>query len=86
MHAIEADLEELYGYHAGEDMSLPAVAIMEEPDIFQEGAKLEYAGRIAACQIQARGLRLKAASPGVSMSTSEPRKRERPSWTCTESS
>jgi formate dehydrogenase subunit beta len=31
MHAIEADLEELYGYHAGEDMSLPAVAITEEP-------------------------------------------------------
>lgn len=32
MHAIEADLEELYGYHAGEDMSRPAVAIMKEPD------------------------------------------------------
>jgi formate dehydrogenase subunit beta len=32
MHAIEADLEELYGYHAGEDMSLPAMAIMDEPD------------------------------------------------------
>ncbi len=31
MHAIEADLEELYGYHAGEDMSLPAVSITEEP-------------------------------------------------------
>jgi len=33
MHAMEADLEELYGYHAGEDMSLPAVAITEEPDM-----------------------------------------------------
>ncbi|MGD0951179.1 MAG: Coenzyme F420 hydrogenase/dehydrogenase, beta subunit C-terminal domain [Methanotrichaceae archaeon] len=32
MHAIEADLEELYGYHAGEDMSLPVMAIMDEPD------------------------------------------------------
>ncbi len=32
MHAIEADLEELYGYHAGEDMSLPAVANTEEPE------------------------------------------------------
>jgi formate dehydrogenase subunit beta len=31
MHAIEADLEELYGYHAGEDMSMPAVSITEEP-------------------------------------------------------
>ena len=31
MHAIEADLEELYGYHAGEDMSLPVKAIMNEP-------------------------------------------------------
>ena len=32
MHALEADLEELYGYHAGEDMSLPVMAIMDEPD------------------------------------------------------
>ena len=32
MHAIEADLEELYGYHAGVDMSKPAMAIMDEPD------------------------------------------------------
>jgi formate dehydrogenase (coenzyme F420) beta subunit len=32
MHAIEADLEVLYGYHAGEDMSRPVVAIMEEPE------------------------------------------------------
>jgi len=31
MHAIEADLEELYGYHAGEDMSLPIWAIINEP-------------------------------------------------------
>ena len=30
MHAIEADLEALYGYHAGEDMSNPVMAIMEE--------------------------------------------------------
>jgi formate dehydrogenase subunit beta len=33
MHAIEADLEALYGYHAGEDMSRPVAAIMEEPDV-----------------------------------------------------
>lgn len=33
MNAIEADLEELYGYHAGEDMSRPAVAIMDEPEV-----------------------------------------------------
>jgi formate dehydrogenase subunit beta len=33
MHAIEADLEALYGYHAGEDMSRPILAIMEEPEI-----------------------------------------------------
>ncbi|MGA9098830.1 MAG: Coenzyme F420 hydrogenase/dehydrogenase, beta subunit C-terminal domain [Methanotrichaceae archaeon] len=33
MHAIEADLEELYGYHAGEDMSLPIMAIINEPSI-----------------------------------------------------
>lgn len=33
MHAIEADLEALYGYHAGEDMSRPVAAIMEEPEI-----------------------------------------------------
>ncbi|OPY50181.1 MAG: Formate dehydrogenase subunit beta [Methanosaeta sp. PtaU1.Bin060] len=33
MHAIEADLEELYGYHAGEDMSSPAVAILDEPSM-----------------------------------------------------
>jgi len=26
MHAIEADLEDLYGYHAGEDMSRPVIA------------------------------------------------------------
>jgi formate dehydrogenase subunit beta len=32
MHAIEADLEELYGYHAGEDMSRPVMAIMKDPD------------------------------------------------------
>ena len=32
MHAIEADLEALYGYHAGEDMSRPIIAIMEEPE------------------------------------------------------
>ena len=32
MHALEADLEELYGYHAGEDLSLPVMAIMDEPD------------------------------------------------------
>jgi formate dehydrogenase subunit beta len=31
MHAIEAELEELYGYHAGEDMSPPKMAIMNEP-------------------------------------------------------
>ena len=30
MHAIEADLEELYGYHAGVDMSKPAMAIMDQ--------------------------------------------------------
>jgi formate dehydrogenase (coenzyme F420) beta subunit len=33
MHAIEADLEELYGYHAGQDMSKPVMAIMKEPKI-----------------------------------------------------
>ena len=33
MHAIEADLEELYGYHAGEDLSMPSMAIMDEPDV-----------------------------------------------------
>jgi hypothetical protein len=33
MHAIEADLEELYGYHAGEDVSQPAVSITKEPDV-----------------------------------------------------
>jgi formate dehydrogenase subunit beta len=33
MHAIEADLEALYGYHAGEDMLLPKFAIMKEPEI-----------------------------------------------------
>lgn len=33
MHAIEADLEDLYGYHAGEDMSRPSLAIMDEPDV-----------------------------------------------------
>ena len=33
MHAVEADLEALYGYHAGEDMSPPKFAIMEEPEI-----------------------------------------------------
>jgi hypothetical protein len=33
MHAIEADLETLYGYHAGEDMLLPKFAIMKEPEI-----------------------------------------------------
>jgi formate dehydrogenase (coenzyme F420) beta subunit len=33
MHAIEADLEAIYGYHAGEDMSRPIMAIMNEPDI-----------------------------------------------------
>jgi formate dehydrogenase subunit beta len=33
MHAIEADLEALYGYHAGEDMSMPVAAIMEDPEI-----------------------------------------------------
>ncbi len=33
MHAIEADLEALYGYHAGEDMSPPKFAIMKEPEI-----------------------------------------------------
>jgi formate dehydrogenase subunit beta len=32
MHAIEADLEVLYGYHAGEDMSNPVMAIMENPE------------------------------------------------------
>jgi formate dehydrogenase subunit beta len=32
MHAIEADLEALYGYHAGEDMLLPKFAIMKEPE------------------------------------------------------
>lgn len=32
MHAIEADLEELYGYHSGVDMSKPVMAIMDEPD------------------------------------------------------
>ncbi len=32
MHAIEADLEALYGYHAGEDMSKPVAAIMEDPE------------------------------------------------------
>jgi formate dehydrogenase subunit beta len=36
MHAIEADLEELYGYHAGEDMSPPKMAIMNEPRIGDE--------------------------------------------------
>ena len=30
MHAIAVDLEKIYGYHAGEDMSMPAVAIMKE--------------------------------------------------------
>ena len=33
MHAIETDLEDLYGYHAGEDMSRPSLAIMDEPDV-----------------------------------------------------
>ncbi len=33
MHAIEADLEALYGYHAGEDMLPPKLAIMKEPEI-----------------------------------------------------
>ncbi len=32
MHTIEADLEALYGYHAGVDMSTPAMAIMEDPE------------------------------------------------------
>ncbi len=32
MHAIKTDLEELYGYHSGVDMSRPVMAIMEEPD------------------------------------------------------
>ena len=32
MHAIEADLEELYGYHSGEDMSMPVMANMDEPN------------------------------------------------------
>lgn len=32
MHAIKTDLEELYGYHSGVDMSQPVMAIMEEPD------------------------------------------------------
>ena len=31
MHAIQSDLEALYGYHAGEDMSRPVMAVMEEP-------------------------------------------------------
>lgn len=30
---IEADLEELYGYHAGEDISRPVMAIMTESNI-----------------------------------------------------
>lgn len=33
MHSIEADLEELYGYHAGVDMSQPVKAIMNEPHV-----------------------------------------------------
>jgi len=33
MHAIQSDLEALYGYHAGEDLSRPSMAIMEEPRI-----------------------------------------------------
>lgn len=32
MHAIETDLEELYGYHSGVDMSKPVMALMDEPD------------------------------------------------------
>jgi formate dehydrogenase subunit beta len=39
MHAIEADLEELYGYHAGEDMSRPRVAIMDEPRTGDKASK-----------------------------------------------
>ena len=31
MHAIAADLQELYGYRAGEDMSRPKIALMKDP-------------------------------------------------------
>lgn len=30
MHAIAVELEEMYGYHAGVDMSIPAIALMED--------------------------------------------------------
>lgn len=46
MHAIKADLEELYGYHAGVDMSRPAMAIMEEPK--NQDAEKENRRRIAS--------------------------------------
>jgi formate dehydrogenase subunit beta len=32
MHAIATDLEELYGYRAGEDMSRPKIALMKKPN------------------------------------------------------
>jgi formate dehydrogenase subunit beta len=31
MHAIATDLQELYGYDAGQDMSLPAISLLESP-------------------------------------------------------
>lgn len=39
MHAIAVDLEKIYGYHAGEDMSIPAVAIMKENGDKKGGGK-----------------------------------------------
>lgn len=39
MHAIKTDLEELYGYHSGVDMSRPVMAIMEDPDVHVQDKK-----------------------------------------------
>ncbi|KAF5036468.1 hypothetical protein DSECCO2_574780 [anaerobic digester metagenome] len=41
MHAIQTDLEELFGFHPGEDMTPPVLALVEES---AERKRLEATG------------------------------------------